>query len=72
MCPSRLNIDSRIQAAIACSERIKSARREIRVAAEQRREVVRELRSEGWTYGAIAEAMGCSRSAVQSIVRGTD
>lgn len=48
---------------------IEEARTQMARAATQRRDAVSALRSRGLSYGEIARALGCSRSAIQSILR---
>lgn len=51
------------------AQRIEEARTQMARAAAQRRDAVSALRDRGLTYGEIARALGCSRSAIQSILR---
>ena len=36
----------------------------------QRDDVVRRLRAEGWTYAALAQAVGCSQQMIAVIITG--
>ena len=59
-----------LQQARGCTHRIAEARQEMLGNAEKRRLLVKTLRESGWSYAEIAEGLGCTRSAVQSILRG--
>lgn len=51
------------------AHRIEEARTQMARAATQRRDAVSALRDRGLSYGEIARALGCSRSAIQSLLR---
>lgn len=52
------------------TELLTQARSAVVEHAEKRREAVRGLRELGMSYGEIARHLDCTRSAVQSILRG--
>jgi DNA-directed RNA polymerase specialized sigma24 family protein len=55
--------------AVAATDEVQQARERLQRKAGQRREAVLALRAAGASYAQIAERLGCSRSAVQSILR---
>lgn len=58
--------------AIATTDEVQYAREQLQHKAAERREAVLALRAAGASYAQIAERLGCSRSAVQSILRRTE
>lgn len=50
-------------------EMIEHTRSVMTTHAHNRRQALQRLRMLGWSYGAIAHHLGCTRSAVQSILR---
>ncbi len=56
--------------AAAETEATRDAQRLLRTTSARRRDAVLALRTAGASYAQIAHRLGCSRSAVQSIVRG--
>jgi DNA-directed RNA polymerase specialized sigma24 family protein len=50
---------------------IEEARQQMAYHASQRRDAIAALRLKGLSYREISQTLGCSRSAVQSILRST-
>jgi DNA-directed RNA polymerase specialized sigma24 family protein len=51
------------------ARQIEEARQQMACAADRRRDAIAALRQRGLSYGDIAATLGCSRSAIQSILR---
>ncbi len=63
-------LDRLFRLAIAEGAAIREFRQQMQAHAAYRRDAVISLREIGVSYSQIAERLGCSRSAVQSILRG--
>lgn len=62
--------ESLFQRAICASDEVHQTREVLRARAAERRKAVSALRVAGASYAQIAEWLGWSRSAIQSILRG--
>ncbi|MGH3636906.1 helix-turn-helix domain-containing protein [Mycobacterium sp.] len=58
--------------AVVATDEVRQARELLQHKAAERRQAILALREAGASYGQIAEQLGCSRSAVQSILRRTE
>ena len=52
-----------------CTERVEEARKAVRVAAAERRELILELRDRGWSLRRIADLVGVSTTTIHQIVQ---